>query len=128
MFRSLWIDGRATLTIVASRMTMNCATQTRQRTSHGLLFLAVTVCFYQTTPGLRFSHGQEAELDPGGAAEDARRLHVFLPRLRLRLALLPRGRGRAAGRVPALRRRDAPSLPRVLGAVPVRVRGRVRGM
>src|SRR5688572_20664193 len=67
MFRSLWIDGNATFTIVASRMTMNCATQTRQRTSHGLLFRAVTVRFYQTAAGLRFSRGQETELDPGGA-------------------------------------------------------------
>ena len=35
--RSAWIDGSATLTIVASRMTMNCAMQTRTRTSHGFL-------------------------------------------------------------------------------------------
>ena len=34
--RSLWIVGSATLTIVASRMTMNCARQTSTRTSHGL--------------------------------------------------------------------------------------------
>ena len=34
--RSAWIDGSATLTIVASRMTMNCARQTSTRTSQGL--------------------------------------------------------------------------------------------
>src|SRR5687768_7035103 len=31
--RSRWIDGSATLTTVASRMTMNCARQTMTRTS-----------------------------------------------------------------------------------------------
>src|SRR6187397_345826 len=36
MSRSFWIVGSATFTIVASRMTMNCARQTRTRTSHGL--------------------------------------------------------------------------------------------
>ena len=35
--RSFWIDGSATFTIVASRMTMNCARQTRTRTSQGLV-------------------------------------------------------------------------------------------
>jgi hypothetical protein len=39
MSRSLWIDGSATFTIVASRMTMNCARQTRTRTIHGLTWL-----------------------------------------------------------------------------------------
>ena len=34
--RSSWIDGSATFTIVASRMTMNCAMHTSTRTSHGL--------------------------------------------------------------------------------------------
>src|SRR3954452_12028298 len=34
--RSFWIDGSATFTIVASRTTMNCARQTRTRTSQGL--------------------------------------------------------------------------------------------
>ena len=34
--RSAWIDGSATFTIVASRMTMNCAMQTITSTSHGL--------------------------------------------------------------------------------------------
>ena len=34
--RSSWIDGSATFTIVASRMTMNCAMQTSTSTSHGL--------------------------------------------------------------------------------------------
>ena len=34
--RSSWIEGSATFTIVASRITMNCAMQTRTRTSHGL--------------------------------------------------------------------------------------------
>src|ERR671920_808033 len=35
-FRSRWIDGSATFTTVASRMTMNCARQTMTRTSHRL--------------------------------------------------------------------------------------------
>src|SRR5262245_34355746 len=35
MCRSAWIDGRATFTTVASRTTMNCARQTRTRTSQG---------------------------------------------------------------------------------------------
>jgi hypothetical protein len=39
--RSVWIDGRATFTIVASRMTMNWARQTRTRTIQGLLPRAV---------------------------------------------------------------------------------------
>ncbi len=34
--RPFWIEGRATLTIVASRMTMNCATQTTMSVIHGL--------------------------------------------------------------------------------------------
>ena len=34
--RSAWIDGSATFTIVASRITMNCARQTSTRTSQGL--------------------------------------------------------------------------------------------
>ena len=54
-FRSVWIDGSATFTIVASRMTMNCAMQTRQRTSHGLVFRCGILRFYQTDRGLRFS-------------------------------------------------------------------------
>src|SRR3954447_9248645 len=33
--RSFWIDGSATFTIVASSTTMNCARQTRTRTTHG---------------------------------------------------------------------------------------------
>jgi hypothetical protein len=39
--RPRWIDGSATLTIVASRTTMNCATHTMTTTSHGLLLSAV---------------------------------------------------------------------------------------
>ena len=35
--RSFWIDGSATFTIVASRMTMNCATQIRTRTTQGFV-------------------------------------------------------------------------------------------
>src|SRR3954447_13342908 len=35
--RSLWIDGSATFTIVASRMTMNCARQMMTRTSQRLV-------------------------------------------------------------------------------------------
>jgi hypothetical protein len=35
--RSFWIDGRATFTIVASRMTMNWARQIRTRTSQGFV-------------------------------------------------------------------------------------------
>ena len=38
--RSSWIDGSATFTIVASSTTMNCAMQTRQRTSQGFVFRA----------------------------------------------------------------------------------------
>ena len=94
---------------------MNCARQTRERTSQGLTCVRTRRRFLseRRRPAVRFRGGEakEAELDPGGAAEDARRLHVLLPRLRLGLALLPRGRGRAAGRLPALRRRDAPPLP-----------------
>ena len=36
MSRSVWIDGSATLTMVASRTTMNCAKQTTTRVSQGL--------------------------------------------------------------------------------------------
>ena len=100
--RSSWIDGSATFTIVASRMTMNCAMQTRQRTSQGLVLRPGTLRFYQTA-ALGYGSAyvvKEAQLDPGGAAQDARRLHVLLPRLRLGLALLPRGRGRAPGACP----------------------------
>ena len=35
--RSFWMDGSATFTIVASRITMNCAMQTSTRTSQGLI-------------------------------------------------------------------------------------------
>src|SRR3569833_386897 len=35
--RSFWIDGSATFTIVASRMTMNCARQIRTRMNQGLV-------------------------------------------------------------------------------------------
>src|SRR5205085_2541039 len=36
-WRSLWIEGRATFTIVASSTTMNCARQIRTRTTQGLV-------------------------------------------------------------------------------------------
>src|SRR4051794_31407684 len=39
--RSCWIEGSATFTIVASRMTMNCAKQTSTSTSQGLVLRAV---------------------------------------------------------------------------------------
>ena len=45
----------------------------------------------------------EAELDPGGAPQDARRLGRVLRRLRLHAPVLRRARGRAAGRLPDLR-------------------------
>ena len=57
------------------------------------------------------------QLDPGGAAEDPRRLHV----LRLECGSVWRyfleSEGGQAGRLPSLRRRDAPSLSGLLGAV-----------
>ena len=70
----------------------------------------------------------EAELDPGRASQDPRRLHLLLPLVRLGLALLPRGRGRSSRCVPSLRRRDASPLSGVRSAVPFRIRDRVRGV
>src|SRR3954453_11188196 len=52
MSRSCWIVGSATFTIVASRITMNCARQTRTRTSHGLTREGMSRT-YQRCVGLR---------------------------------------------------------------------------
>src|SRR5437764_14753876 len=41
-WRSVWIDGSATFTIVASRMTMNCARQIRTRTTQGFVARRLT--------------------------------------------------------------------------------------
>ena len=82
-------------------------------------------------PDARREPGEEAEaaeLDPGGAPEDARRLGRVLPRLRAHAPLLRGARGGAAGGLPAVRRRAAPPLPRLRRALPVGVRGRVRGV
>ena len=50
--RSVWIDGSATFTIVASRITMNWARQTRTRTSHGLTRPAFTALDATGRPGV----------------------------------------------------------------------------
>ena len=50
--RSVWIEGSATFTIVASRITMNCARQTRTRTSHGLTRPAFTALDATGRPGV----------------------------------------------------------------------------
>ena len=65
----------------------------------------------------------EAELDPGGAAEDARRLGRLLPPLRAHAALLPRGRGRAC---PPPARSAAASSAIAARAAPRRSRRRSR--
>src|SRR5437763_12252895 len=51
-WRSVWIDGSATFTIVASRMTMNCARQIRTRTTHGFVARRLTtIPTYRIVPG-----------------------------------------------------------------------------
>ena len=133
IFSSVWIDGSATFTIVASRMTMNCARQTRQRTSQGfVLRWASSACIKR---GLGYGCvvvSAQRKARRNWIQEERRKTlgdytcfclgcgsvwRYFLER-----------RGRASGRVPALRRRDAAPLPRVRRAVPVGVRGRVRGV
>ena len=114
MFRSAWIDGRATFTIVASRTTMNCARQTRQRTSHGIDVLhgqaGVLPAWRERRYGYRMPPKKRNWIQ-----EERRKTLGDYTCFCLDCGAVWRyfleGEGGAAGRVPALRRRDAPPLP-----------------
>ena len=68
--RSSWIEGSATFTIVASRITMNCARHTRQSTSQGLTPCARTF----TGPTLPALPGSPVRLAaPGRPVRDPNR-------------------------------------------------------
>src|SRR5437773_7312689 len=119
--RSFWIDGSATFTIVASRMTMNCARQIRTRTTHGFVLERIKASdrtvtaspFEPTCPRL---HCGGADVASRGGAPAPAGLDES-PGAERRLALLRRQEADPrAGPAHHLRGGALPEHRRVLGA------------